>query len=94
MLQAEIQQRDAHFQKPLIILETKNGQGIKPHCQCLEQTFAGRGKQTGWTRAAPLSKLCIGLECGGSVQPSFRTFGQPDAGGDLSDMLVALGMAR
>jgi altronate hydrolase len=91
ILQAEIAKRDPHFSKPLVMLEQQQmGTESKLLHEALKQTFAGlmlANKEE--RRPAPLSKLCIGLECGGS--DGFSGISANPALGYLSDMLVALG---
>ncbi|MBD0286598.1 MAG: altronate dehydratase, partial [Flavisolibacter sp.] len=91
MLQEEIQKRDAHFQKPLYILEQqKIGTEAALISQAIKQTFAGLVHANTFERQpAPLSKLCIGLECGGS--DGFSGISANPAIGYTSDLLVALG---
>jgi altronate hydrolase len=91
MLQEEIAKRDAHFQKPLYILEQqKIGTESGLITQALKQTFAGLvAANTIERKPAPLSKLCIGLECGGS--DGFSGISANPAIGYTSDLLVALG---
>src|SRR3978361_109783 len=65
ILEQEVKVRDANFSKPLVILEQqKVGTESDLLKQALKQTFAGlmQANETGRT-PAPLSKLCIGLEC-------------------------------
>src|SRR5690606_20336453 len=58
--------------------------------QALKHTFAGlMHANTQRRQPAPLSKLCIGLECGGS--DGFSGISANPALGYVSDMLVALG---
>lgn len=91
MLQDEIKKRDANFQKPLYILEQqKVGTEESLVSTALRQTFAGLMQANAQQRQpAPLSKLCIGLECGGS--DGFSGISANPAVGHVSDMLVALG---
>jgi altronate hydrolase len=90
-LQAEIAKRDANFQKPLYILEQQNiGTESEMMAQALKQTFAGLMQANQNTRKpAPLSKLTIGLECGGS--DGFSGISANPAIGYTSDLLVGLG---
>ncbi len=91
MLQEEIRRRDPDFQKPLVILEQQKI-GIESDliAEALKQTFAGLVEANRLERRpAPLSKLCIGLECGGS--DGFSGLSANPTLGHLSDMLVALG---
>ena len=91
ILNSEIQKRDPHFNKPLYILEQQQvGTESKLLQEALKQTFAGlieANKQE--RKPAPLSKLTIGLECGGS--DGFSGISANPALGTLSDILVALG---
>ncbi|MEZ4966991.1 MAG: altronate dehydratase family protein [Saprospiraceae bacterium] len=91
MLQEEIARRDADFRKPLVVLEQqKVGTESELISQALKQTFAGLVEANRLERRpAPLSKLCIGLECGGS--DGFSGISANPTLGQLSDMLVALG---
>nr|WP_242691724.1 altronate dehydratase family protein [Pedobacter sp. SYSU D00823] len=91
ILQAEIQKRDPHFGKPLYILEQQAlGTESKLLQEALKQTFAGLIQANKNERQpAPLSKLNIGLECGGS--DGFSGISANPALGYLSDILVSLG---
>ncbi len=93
ILQQEIKLRDANFSKPLVILEQqKTGTESELMQQALKQTFAGLVKANQQQREpAPLSKLCIGLECGGS--DGFSGISANPALGYVSDLLVSLGGA-
>jgi len=91
ILEEEIRRRDPNFQKPLVILEQ---QQIGTEAQMLEaairKTLAGMAEANlAERRPAPLSKLCIGLECGGS--DGFSGISANPVLGHLSDMLVAMG---
>jgi altronate hydrolase len=91
MLQEEIQKRDANFEKPLFVFEQ---QKIKSEQQliamALQQTLLGIAEANKTERKpAPLSKLTIGLECGGS--DGFSGISANPALGHTSDMIVALG---
>ncbi len=90
ILQTEIAKRDPAFNKPLVILEQqKLGTEYNLLQQALKQTFAGLIEANNISRQpAPLSKLCIGLECGGS--DGFSGISANPALGYVSDMLVAL----
>lgn len=91
ILRDEIAKRDANFSKPLIILEQqKTGTESELMQQALKQTFAGLIQANHAERApAPLSKLCIGLECGGS--DGFSGISANPAIGYVSDLLVSMG---
>ena len=91
MLQEEIAKRDPDFQKPLYVLEQqKIGTETDLISLAIKQTFAGLVAANAMERQpAPLSKLCIGLECGGS--DGFSGISANPAIGYTSDLLVALG---
>lgn len=91
ILQEEIQKRDPNFSKPLYILEQqKIGTEKDLISQAIRQTFAGLMQANQIERKpAPLSKLCIGLECGGS--DGFSGISANPAIGYTSDLLVAMG---
>ena len=91
MLEEEIKKRNTSFNKPLIILEQqKIGTEKDLIDQAIRQTFAGLIKANEEKRApAPLNKIVIGLECGGS--DGFSGISANPAIGYCSDMLVALG---
>ncbi|MGI4741940.1 MAG: UxaA family hydrolase [Janthinobacterium lividum] len=91
MLQDEIAKRDPHFSKPLFILDQQTiGTEEALVSTALRQTFAGLMQANQQRRQpAPLSKLTIGLECGGS--DGFSGISANPAVGHVSDMLVALG---
>nr|WP_294990075.1 altronate dehydratase family protein [uncultured Sediminibacterium sp.] len=91
MLQEEINKRDKNFQKPLYMLEQqKLGTETKLVSTAIKQTFAGLVEANKNSRKpTPLSKLCIGLECGGS--DGFSGISANPAIGYTSDLLVALG---
>lgn len=91
MLQEEIQRRDPAFSKPFYVLEQQQA-GTEENLinEALKQTFAGLILANECRRApAPLSKLCIGLECGGS--DGFSGISANPAVGHTSDLVVALG---
>ncbi|WP_426671147.1 UxaA family hydrolase [Mucilaginibacter sp. McL0603] len=91
ILQAEIAKRDPSFSKPMVILEQqKMGTERKLLQEALKQTFAGLAEANQNERKpAPLSKLCIGLECGGS--DGFSGISANPALGYASDILVSMG---
>lgn len=92
MLQDEINKRSPNgFEKPLFILEQqKLGTEETLVSTALRQTFAGLMQANQLRRQpAPLSKLCIGLECGGS--DGFSGISANPAVGHVSDLMVALG---
>ena len=91
LLQAEIAKRDAAFNKPMVVLEQqKIGTEAKLLQMALKQTFAALIKANAIERQpAPINKLCIGLECGGS--DGFSGISANPALGYVSDILVSLG---
>ncbi len=91
MLEDEIAKRDPNFLKPLYILEQqKIGAESDLITQAIERTLEGLAQADKTVRQdAPLSKLCIGLECGGS--DGFSGISANPAIGYTSDLIVALG---
>jgi altronate hydrolase len=91
ILEEEIRKRSPQFSKPLFILEQqKIGTEAAFLSEAIKQTFAGLILANRQTRQpAPLSKICIGLECGGS--DGFSGISANPAIGYTSDLLVALG---
>lgn len=91
MLTDEIKARDSDFKKPLYILgHQRSGTEADFISLAIKKTFAGLMKANEARRApAPLSKLCIGLECGGS--DGFSGISANPAIGYTSDLLVSLG---
>jgi altronate hydrolase len=90
-LQEEINKRSPAFNKPLYILDQqKTGKEADLLEQAIRQTLAGLMQANSCTRKpAPLNKLIIGLECGGS--DGFSGISANPAIGYTSDLLVALG---
>src|SRR5699024_3243940 len=80
-----------NFSKPLYILEQqKIGTEADMLSEGIKQTFAGLVRANECKREpAPLNKICIGLECGGS--DGFSGISANPAIGYTSDLLVALG---
>ena len=91
MLQYEIAKRDPAFKKPLYILEQqKMGTESALLSAAIKQTFEGLVEADKMRRTpSPLSKLCIGLECGGS--DGFSGISANPAIGYTSDLIVKLG---
>ena len=91
ILEEEIQKRDPGFSKPIFLLEQqKIGAEKKLLQEAIQKTFTGLVTANNIQRQpAPLSKLCIGLECGGS--DGFSGISANPAIGYTSDLLVALG---
>ncbi|WP_295721698.1 altronate dehydratase family protein [Mucilaginibacter sp.] len=90
-LQEEISKRSPEFNKPLYILDQqKTGKEADLMELAIRQTLAGLMQANKITRKpAPLSKLVIGLECGGS--DGFSGISANPAIGYTSDLLVTLG---
>lgn len=91
ILRDEIAKRDPDFDRPLYILEQQRiGTESDMLKEALKQTFAGLMVANSQRRTpAPLSKLVLGLECGGS--DGFSGISANPALGYVSDMLVTLG---
>jgi altronate hydrolase len=91
MLEEEIKKRSPDFSKPMYILEQqKIGTESALLSEAIKQTFAGLMLANQQERSpAPLSKICIGLECGGS--DGFSGISANPAIGYTSDLLVTLG---
>lgn len=91
ILNEEIKKRDPNFSKPLYVLEQQNiGSESEMLSLAIKQTFAGLVQANKIERQpAPLSKLCVGLECGAS--DGFSGISANPAMGYTSDLLVALG---
>lgn len=90
-LQEEIKKRDPNFSKPLYILEQQKSKS-EPDLisEAIKQTFVGLTEANKLKRQpAPLSKLIIGLECGGS--DGFSGISANPAVGHAADLVVALG---
>jgi len=91
MLKEEIEKRVPGFDRTVIFLEQQQlGSEKALMTQAIRQTFDGLTKANNQQRQpAPLSKLCIGMECGGS--DGFSGISANPAVGRVADMLVALG---
>lgn len=90
-LKAAIQQRDPSFDKPLVMLEQQSSKSEREFIEeAVKSTFVGLMEANKLKRQpAPLSKLVLGLECGGS--DGFSGISANPALGHTSDLLVALG---
>ncbi len=89
----EIHKRDANFSKPLYVLEQQKSKSEQDLiAQAIKQTFIGLTEANQLERQpAPLSKLTVGLECGGS--DGFSGISANPAVGYASDLITALGGA-
>jgi altronate hydrolase len=91
LLREELAKRDPHFSKPLLYFE-QQGQVSEQAMltAAIEQTFYGLVDADQVVRAqAPLSKLTVGLKCGGS--DGFSGITANPAVGHAADLLAALG---
>ena len=91
ILQTEIHKRNPRFDKPLFIFEQqKSGSESAMMTEAIRQTFLGLVEANKAQRTlAPLSKLCVGLKCGGS--DGFSGISANPAIGHTSDLLAGLG---
>ncbi len=91
ILREEIRKRNAHFDKPLVIVEQQqSGSEISMMTEAIQKTFLGLMEANKGVRTeAPLSGLCVGLKCGGS--DGFSGLSANPAIGHTSDLLAALG---
>ena len=91
ILREEIRKRDRSFSKPLFVFEQQqSGSEFKMLSEAIQKTFAGLVEANKCTRKpAPLSRLCVGLKCGGS--DGFSGISANPAIGHTSDLVVALG---
>jgi len=93
ILEAAIAKRDPNFSKPLHILEQQKSKSERHFIEeAVKKTFLGLIEANKVERQpAPLSKLTLGLECGGS--DGFSGISANPALGYTSDLIVALGGA-
>jgi len=91
ILQTEIRKRNPAFDKPLFIFEQqKSGSESAMMTEAIRQTFLGLVQADKARRTpAALSKLCLGLKCGGS--DGFSGLSANPAIGHTSDLFAALG---
>lgn len=91
ILQRALHQRDPAFMKPLFILEQQqSGSEFAMLSEAIRLTFQGLADANQAKRTpAPVSKLCVGLKCGGS--DGFSGISANAAVGRASDLLVAAG---
>ena len=91
ILQEKLQEKNPDFQKPLFILEQQQeGTEAQLLSKAIKQTFTGLMEANKLQRSpAPLSKLTIGLECGGS--DGFSGISANPAVGHVSDIIASLG---
>lgn len=91
MLKEELAKRDPDLQKPVYVFEQQTmGTESALISAALKKTFAGLMQANTLTRQpAPLSNICLGLECGGS--DGFSGISANPTVGYASDLLVTLG---
>ncbi|NRA51491.1 MAG: altronate dehydratase [Phaeodactylibacter sp.] len=91
LLKGALQKISPNFNRPLYILEQQASQSERQFiADAVKKTFVGLIEANKATRReAPLSKLTLGLECGGS--DGFSGISANPALGHTSDILVALG---
>lgn len=91
LLRKQIERRNPKFSKPLVVVEQqKSGSEFRMLSAAIQQTFEGLIEANQAERSpATLSKLCVGLKCGGS--DGFSGLSANPAIGHTSDLLVALG---
>ncbi|NIJ54852.1 UxaA family hydrolase [Dyadobacter arcticus] len=89
-LEDEIKKRDPHFNKPFFAFEHQKGTEYSLMSGAIKETFMGLTKINQFERSdAPLSKLSVGLKCGGS--DGFSGISANPVLGHLSDLVVGLG---
>ena len=91
MLREELRKRDPQFSKPLLVFEQQQSNLESAMLgEAIRQTFLGLVEANRLIRApAPLSRLTVGLKCGGS--DGFSGITANPAIGYLSDLIAALG---
>ena len=91
ILREKLEKLEVNFQKPVYILEQQvEGTENRLISEAIKKTFLGLIEANKQPRQeAPLSKLSIGLECGGS--DGFSGISANPTVGHVSDLLVALG---
>lgn len=91
IMEDEIAKRCPGFDKPLLVFEQQKYPSEREMMeQAIRQTFAGLAKINHQKRApAPLSKLCLGMECGAS--DGFSGISANPTIGRVADLMVGLG---
>jgi altronate hydrolase len=92
ILLEQIKKRNPKFSKPLLLFEQQqSGSELAMMSEAIRKTFSGLVEMDESSRRtqAPLSRLCIGLKCGGS--DGFSGISANPAIGHTSDILAALG---
>ena len=87
----DLKKLNPQFDKPLFIFEQQQSQSEEQLiAEAIQKTFSGLiGINRQERKPAPLSKLCIGVKCGGS--DGFSGISANPAVGYCSDLVVALG---
>lgn len=89
-LEDEIRKRDPNFDKPFFAFEHQKGTEYSLMSGAIKETFIGLTEINKFEREpAPLSKLSVGLKCGGS--DGFSGISANPVLGHLSDIVVGLG---
>lgn len=89
VLEDEIKKRDPNFNKPFYAFEHQKGTEYSLMSGAIKETFLGLTEINKFEReAAPLSKLSVGLKCGGS--DGFSGISANPVLGHLSDLVVGL----
>ena len=91
LLVEHLRRRNANFSKPLVMLDQQQaGTEVELMDRAIRETFEGLIEANRCKRSpAPLSKLTVGLKCGGS--DGFSGISANPALGQISDILAALG---
>jgi len=91
VLREALKKLDPKFNKPLFVFEQQaSGTEFAMLSQAIQKTFSGLVEADKCQRtSAPLSRLCVGLKCGGS--DGFSGISANPAVGHTSDLIVALG---
>lgn len=90
ILREELKKRDAGFKKPLLVFEQqRSGTEFEMMSKAIEATFLGLVEANKCGRApAPLSSLCVALQCGGS--DGFSGISANPSIGHVSDIVATL----
>ena len=91
ILEDEISKRCANFDKPFLVFEQQKYSSEREMLeQAIRQTFENLAKINQFERTAvPLSKLCLGMECGAS--DGFSGISANPCIGQVADLTVGLG---
>ena len=91
IMEQEIAKRSPNFDKPLLVFEQQKYRSEREMMeQAIRQTYAGLANINQLKRSlAPLSKLCLGMECGAS--DGFSGISSNPVMGHTADLISALG---